>query len=301
MKISFIVPAYNVSKTIGRTLDSIINQEKNSLDHEIIVVNDGSTDDLDEVIKKYEDKIKYYKKENGGLSDARNYGVSMAEGEYVIFVDSDDYVSKTLLKDIEEHINKDVDLIKWSPAMVNDNGVITKESTINKYQQTTGEEGFNELFGKDSLLVCVWNYAIKKELLIDFPVGSYHEDFAVMPLIMLKAKKMIITGKTEYYYVQTDTSIMRGNDYNKQRKRAEDIIKHFDNLIEESRKMNISQKTKEDVGIFATNALLVIIPDLNGENKKNFIKELQKRKISQYIKVRNLKQLIKKIILMFKY
>lgn len=301
MNVSFIVPAYNVSKTIGRALDSIVEQETSSLDYEIIVVNDGSPDDLDDVVEKYKDKIKYYKKENGGLSDARNYGISKAKGDYLIFVDSDDYISKTLLKDIEKYIEKDVDLIKWSPSIVSDSGEVLKENKVNNYQETTGEEGFNTLFGTDPLLVCVWNYAIKKEIMIEFPVGKYHEDFAVMPLIMLQARTMIITDKTEYFYVQTDSSIMRGNDDEKQRKRAEDILSHFDNLINESGKMNIGQKAKENVGIFGTNALLVIIPDLNENNKRFFIKELKNRKIYKYIKIRNPKQLIKRIVLTIKF
>lgn len=301
MKVSFIVPAYNTSKTIGRALESIINQEKTSLDYEIIVVNDGSPDNIKEAVLEYKDKIDYYEKENGGLSDARNYGVKKSQGEYIIFVDSDDYVSKTLLKDIQDYMEKGVDLIKWEPVIVDENEKIIKECNNNSFDETSGENGFNQLFGTDPLMVCVWNYAIKKEILIDFPVGSFHEDFAVMPLMILKANSMIITGENEYYYVQTDTSIMRGNDIEKQRKRLENILVHFDNLIKKTQKMNISKRTKENVGIFATNSLLVNIPELEEENKSFFVSELKRRNISQYIKVRNIKQLVKKVLLMIKY
>ena len=301
MKISFIVPAYNTSKTIGRTLESIINQEQTSLDYEIIVVNDGSPDNIKEAVLNYKDKIKYYEKENGGLSDARNYGVKKSQGEYIIFVDSDDYVSKTLLKDIQDYVKKGVDLIKWEPVIVDEKEKVIKECNANSFDETSGENGFNQLFGTDPLMVCVWNYAIKKEILIDFPVGMYHEDFAVMPLMILKAKSMVITGKNEYYYVQTDDSIMRGNDSEKQRKRLEDILVHFDNLINKTQKMNIDKKTKENVGMFGANSLLVNIPELDEENKKFFADELKKRNISQYIKARNIKQLIKKIVLVIKY
>lgn len=301
MNVSFIVPAYNTSKTIGKTLDSIIKQDENSLDFEIIVVNDGSPDNLDEVIENYKDKVNYYKKENGGLSDARNYGVQKAQGEYIIFVDSDDYISNTLLKDVEKYIHRDVDLIKWEPIIVDNKEEIIERCNTNSYMEATGEEGFNNLFGTDPLMICVWNYVIKKEILLDFPVGRYHEDFAVMPLIIFKAKSMVITGKNEYYYVQTESSIMRGNNSKKQRKRLGDILHHFDSLIEESNKMNISKKTKENLGIWGVNSLLVNIPELDEENKKYFVKELSKRNISKYIKIRNIKQLLKKIILAVKY
>ena len=301
MKISFIVPAYNTSKTIERTLESIINQEQTLLDYEIIVVNDGSPDNIKEAVLNYKDKIKYYEKENGGLSDARNYGVKKSQGEYIIFVDSDDYVSKTLLKDIQDYVKKGVDLIKWEPVIVDEEEKVIKKCSANSFDETSGENGFNQLFGTDPLMVCVWDYAIKRDILIDFPVGTFHEDFAVMPLMILKAKSMVITGENEYYYVQTDDSIMRGNDSEKQRKRLEDTIVHFENLIDKTQKMNIDKKTKENVGIFGANSLLVNIPELDEENKKFFADEIKKRNISQYIKARNIKQLIKKIVLMIKY
>ena len=301
MKVSFVVPAYNTSKTISKTLDSIINQEATTIEYEIIVVNDGSPDDLDNVIEKYKNKIKYFKKENGGLSDARNYGVKKAQGEYIVFVDSDDYISTTLLKDIEEYINSDIDLIKWNPVIVDANNNVLKNDKVNGFKQTTGEEGFNTLWSTDPLFVCVWNYAIKRDILIDFPKGKYHEDFAIMPLIILNAKSMVITEKSEYYYVQTDNSIMRGNDNEKQRKRIEDILLHFDNLIAQTEKMNIDKKTKENMGIFGANALLVIIPDLDDDNREFFKNELKKRKISKYIKARNTKQLLKKVLISIKY
>ena len=101
--ISFIVPAYNATKTIKKCLDSLLNQSNTKLDYEIIVVDDGSTDDTAELIKeKYgasllNGQLRLYSKENGGLSDARNFGVTKASGDYYIFVDSDDFVENTLL------------------------------------------------------------------------------------------------------------------------------------------------------------------------------------------------------------
>ena len=93
-KVSVIVPVYNTEKYIDKCLDSLVNQTMK--DVEIIVVNDGSIDHSEEKIKNYENNypkmIKYLKKENGGLSDARNYGIKYATGKYLAFVDSDDYI-----------------------------------------------------------------------------------------------------------------------------------------------------------------------------------------------------------------
>ena len=127
--ISFIIPAYNAGKTIGRTIKSITNQEGTSVDYEVIVVDDGSDDDLREKVKEFksDERIKYFYKENTGVSDTRNYGVNQAMGEYIIFVDSDDYISKTLLKDIEQYINQKIDLIKWRPVFVDEDGNILRK------------------------------------------------------------------------------------------------------------------------------------------------------------------------------
>ncbi len=301
--ISFIIPAYNAGKTIGRTIKSIVSQEGTSMDYEVIVVDDGSDDDLRERVEEFKEnkRIKYFYKDNNGVSDARNYGVNQASGEYIIFVDSDDYISKTLLKDIEPYINQDIDLIKWRPLFVDEEGNILRKEGSNSFNKVSGEKGFNLLFGKDNLIDCLWNYAIKKELMLEFPSGMYHEDFATMPLIILRANTMISINKYEYYYVQSQNSIMRNENEEMKRKKLQDKLVHFDNLLKEAKKLTIKKVTKENLAIFATNSLLAVIEDLDEENKIWFEKELKLRKIAKNIKVRNFKQFIKRIILEVKY
>lgn len=301
--ISFIIPAYNAGKTIGRTIKSIMNQEENSMDYEIIVVDDGSEDDLREKIEEFKDekRIKYFYKDNTGVSDTRNYGVNQAIGEYIIFVDSDDYISRTLLKDIEPYINQKVDLIKWNPIFVDEDGNILRKEESISFNNVSGEKGFNLLFGKDNLIDCLWNYAIKKELVLEFPKGMYHEDFATMPLMILKADTMISINNYEYYYVQSQNSIMRNQNEEMERKKLQDKLVHYDNLLRVSKKMPLKKVTKENLAIFATNSLLTVVPELEEENKTWFEKELKERKIAKNIKIRNFKQFIKRIILEVKY
>lgn len=301
--ISFVIPAYNASKTIERTINSINSQEHTSLEYEIVVVDDGSDDDLCAVMQKFENekKVKFYQKENTGVADTRNYGVNQANGEYIIFVDSDDYVRNSLLKDIEQYVKQHIDLIKWNAKIVDKN---EKELYINDtiaFEKTTGENGFNMLFGKDHLMDCLWNYAIKKELMLEFPDGMYHEDFAVMPLMILNAKTMVSLDKTEYFYVQSENSIMRNQNEEKTRKKLQDKLVHYDKLIRETKNLKIEKFSKENLAIFATNSLLAVIPDLTPENKRWFKKELKSRKIAKNIKIRNFKQLIKRILLELEY
>ena len=301
--VSFIVPAYNVEKTIKKCLDSLLNQDNNTINYEIVVVNDGSTDNTRDIVLSYNTtKIQYFEKINGGLSDARNYGVERAKGDYIIYVDSDDYVSTTLLTDIEKYIDAGVDLIKWNPIWTYENKTDNKKQPVAEtFAGVTGEEGFNRLWYKDPLIDCAWNYCLKKDIYTKFPVGKYHEDFATTIYMMMKAKSFVSTDLYEYYYYQSDSSIMRGNDTEKQRKRLEDILEHYDNYSKNVKTMDIKDETKENIMIYATNALLVRLDELDKENKKFFVEELKRRKIYKYIKARNAKQLAKKIILFFKY
>ena len=301
--ISFIIPAYKAERTIEHTINSILNQTKTNIEYEIIVINDGSPDNLDDKMKKYEnnEKVKYFKKENTGVADTRNIGVSKAKGEYIIFVDSDDYISQSLLEDIEPYIYQKIDLIKWNPIFVDENQNELQRPNKITFPKVSGEQGFNLLFGKDNYLDCLWNFCIKKEIMLEFPKGTYHEDFATMPLIILNAKTMVSIEKYEYYYVQSQNSIMRNNDSQKLKKKLQDKLDHYDNLIKKSKEMNLEKYTKENLSIFATNSLLVTIKDLDETTKKYFEEELRKRKISKNIKIRNVKQLLKKIYLSIKF
>ena len=107
-KLSVIVPVYNVEKYIDKCLNSLVNQGID--DYEIIVINDGTKDNSQEIIDKYVDKypnlVKSYIKENGGLSDARNYGVARASGEYITFIESDDYIEPDTYKNMLDIANR---------------------------------------------------------------------------------------------------------------------------------------------------------------------------------------------------
>ena len=128
MKISIIVPIYNVEKQLRRCIDSLLKQDSNELQTEIILVNDGSTDNSGNIAKEYaskhQDEIMYLEKENGGLSDARNYGMKYATGEYIAFVDSDDYVDEQLYVKLLKYMKDQYDLIKMKIAIVDEEGNI---------------------------------------------------------------------------------------------------------------------------------------------------------------------------------
>ena len=301
-KISIIIPIYNVEKYLEKCLNSVEKQKYKNI--EVILVNDGSTDKSQEIIKKYQENyknIKALKKENGGLSDSRNYGVKNATGDYICFIDSDDYIDENLFSDLEKYLDLDYDMIKYKLIKVDENYNQIEKIDGPIFENKTGEEAFNILYGQDVMLQPSWLYLYKKsfwdENKFEFPVGKIHEDFATIPLIMLKAKKVISTNIYGYYYYQSNSSITRGNDESKKMKRALDMLDHYDHMMQEIKKYNISKITKENIKIYYTNCIILKTEELSKENEKIYIKEIKKRKMFKNIKARNFKQILKKIIL----
>lgn len=339
-KISIIVPVYNTAKYVERCLDSIINQtylkeadmkqvnmnqtdmkqidrkkvsmnqpNKNQVkkeEIEIIVVNDGSTDNSEEVIKSYINEhknvlqIKYYVKENTGIAKTRNFGIEKASAPYILFVDSDDYIDIHLIEKLETYMEQDIDLIKFKLQRVKQNGEVLEKVDGPVFDKVTGEEAFNKLYSEDILLDSPCVYLIKKELFTknNFKFQrTYHEDFGLIPLLILKAKTVVSTPDYLYSYVQAPNSITRNESYEKTLKKMEDALGHYDNMIEQTKKMELQKTTLENVKIYYTNAIILKLKELQEKDKNHYIKEIKKRKLYNNIKARNLKQLIKKVIL----
>ena len=302
-KVSIIIPVYNTEKYLKRCFDSVIAQEYKNL--ELVIINDGSIDNSEQIINEYKNKypdlISYYSKENTGVADTRNYGIEKAKGEYVMFLDSDDYLDKALLKRLEEYINEDIELIKFKLQRVNENGKTLEIVPGATFERTTGEEGFNKLYSTDVLLDSPCVYLIKKEIFeknnLKFAVGTEHEDFGLIPFIIVLAKTMISINFYGYYYIQSDNSITRNENYNKTIKKAYDALKHYDNAIELIQKLHLSKLTKQNLKIYYTNAIILKAKELKREEQSKFIKEIEKRKMAKNIKVRNIKQLIKRLLL----
>ena len=211
--ISIIVPVYNVEDYLDRCVESIVNQTYQNL--EIILVNDGSTDSSGKMCDEWKEKdnrIIVIHKENGGLSDARNSGIPIAKGEYIGFVDSDDYISvymyETLLNIIITH---DVDIAecKWK--------MFENESEINDYRSKNDvsisvystEDALRELISGKKIKQTVWNKLYPHRLInLMFPVGKINEDEYWTYQIFGKANKIATVDAELYYYYQRESSIM---------------------------------------------------------------------------------------------
>lgn len=301
MKLSIIVPVYNTKNQIDTCIKSIVNQIDREV--EVIIINDASTDNSEEIILEYKNQypnIKYYsKKENTGLADTRNIGIDKAKGEYIMFVDSDDYIEKDLLKNLNKYMKDNIDVIKFKLNVKYDNSSYTVDGPI--FSKTDGETAFNLLAFEDVMFDSACIYLFKREFLLKnnfkFKVGTYHEDFGLVPLVILQAKSVVSTNIKGYYYIQTNNSITRNSNNEKTIKKFEDALLHYDNMLQSISKLNISKKTKQNIKIYYTNSIILKLETIRKEDRKQYIKQIRKRKMLRNIKVRNLKQMLKRIIL----
>lgn len=214
LKFSVIIPVYNTSKTLAKCLSSVILQPYENL--EIICINDGSTDDSFEVLKKLQledNRIIIINQENGGLSYSRNVGVQHATGDFVIFVDSDDYITEDYTQVIKKIIEeKKADIVVFDFYEVNERG----EDISSKYKGQNIEPGS---YGSIQVLEHLfsfkianysWNKVFRRDVLKDiaFPVGKRYEDVAVMYKIFSNVENIeVIANKLYCYFTTREGSI----------------------------------------------------------------------------------------------
>lgn len=212
---SIIVPVYNTEKYVEKCLDSIMKAIEK--DCEVIIVNDGSTDNSKEIILKYLENIpeefkknfRYTEKPNKGLADTKNVGIELANGEFISVVDSDDYISDDFYT-IARKYTKDFDVIIYDVYVV-----FEKSRTLNYVSRAKSdwkEDDFAAILnGAISGSSC--NKIIKKDLYNGhlFPVGKEYEDTAVTPFILSETEKIKYVPYPMYYYLQREKSIVATN------------------------------------------------------------------------------------------
>ena len=237
-KVSLIIPVYNVEDYIEKCLNSVVNQTLK--DMEIIIVNDGATDNSKQKIEKYlkkYPKIKYLETENGGLSDARNYGMPYAKGEYIAFLDSDDYVEQNMYEEMYSIAKKE------NADMVDCNFVWEYP---NKKKEDIGEiyTSKKEMIEKGH--VVAWNKLIRREILeeakIKFPVGLRYEDMEFFYKLVPYVNKVSFVKKCLVHYVQRENSIANTQDV-----RTKEIFTILDNVIKYYKEKKLYDEYKEEL------------------------------------------------------
>lgn len=238
-KVSVIVPFYNVEGYIEKCLETLVNQTLQEI--EIILVNDGSKDRSINIVKKflanYPEKIVYLEKENGGLSDARNYAIPYAKGEYIAFLDSDDYVEKDMYEKMYELAKKEnSDMVEcdfyWAYP--------------DKVKEDIGEiyKGKKDMLKK--VRVVAWNKLIKREILektkIEFPKGYRYEDVEFTYKLIPHLEKISFLKRPCIHYIQREGSIS-----NSQNERTKEIFDVLQQVIDYYKKNNIYDEYKTEL------------------------------------------------------
>lgn len=211
MVLSVVIPVYNAEKTIERCLNSIINQDM--ADYEIIVVNDGSTDNSVNIInslKKNSSKIKLINQKNTGAAMARKAGIDAAKGEYIGFVDADDWIEKNMytnLIHLVEESNADIACCSYFDEEQVHSQKISNKNVI------SSKEAFFELNNWNAVFPFLWNKVFKKELFesLVYPNESIvGEDYTILLQMLEKSKKVALTNFLGYHYTYNDISVGRG-------------------------------------------------------------------------------------------
>ena len=209
-KISVIVPIYNIEEYVETCIESILNQTFK--DFEVILVDDGSTDNslnIGRKYEKYDNRIKVIHKKNGGLSDARNVGIDKACGEYLCFIDGDDFIAIDTLENMYNLILKNNSQIAICNMVryYGDEDIDVFYKPSEKEKILEGNDRFKTL---EQPSVC--NKMFKSDLFygVKFPYGKFYEDTFVYHELVMKAKSVVLTGRDSYYYRCRRGSILDG-------------------------------------------------------------------------------------------
>ena len=241
VKVSVIVPVYGVEKYIVKCINSIINQKLKDI--EIIVVNDGTKDNSIKLIEENfnDDRIKIFNKENGGLASARNYGIKKAKGEYLFFVDSDDFIDECLEEMYNKATKNNVDLVICDYYKYFENGEKIHIPIIPFFEKNNNKCSITSMPGAVCKLV---KRNIVLENNIEFFEKHYFEDNAIMPYLCALCKNFVYINKPYYYYLQRDGSILNQQKYNK---KWEDIFPALTNLYNRFKDDNIINEYYEEL------------------------------------------------------
>ena len=247
-KVSIVVPVYNVEEYIEKCILSLVNQTLKDI--EIIFVNDGTKDNSEDIILRYQKEypqiIKYLKKENGGLSSARNFGIPHSTGEYICFLDSDDYVETNMYETMYN------EAVKGNFDMVECNFIWEYP---NKTRIDIGQKYSSIKEALEKARVVAWNKLYKREIILNskvrFPEGLRYEDVEFFYEILPELGSIGYVDNPFIHYVQRGNSII-----NTQNERTKEIFTVLDHVIEYYKENNLWEEYKDELEYIYTRFLL---------------------------------------------
>lgn len=247
MRFSIVIPVYNVKDYLEKCVQSVLAQ--GCADYEIILVDDGSTDGssalCDILAAHHPERIRVIHKPNGGLGDARNVGLEHALGEYLVFLDSDDYIDPSMLEELSQQVDKThADIITFGFAV--DNNGDTSQIIIDPLP----EDRIFTLADTPQLLLALpnaWNRIYTRRLFLEtgirYPGRVWYEDIRTTTKLFAQAKSVVSVHRPYYYYVVRENSITR----NKNIARNREIIDAFDDLLRYYRENGLFERYHDEL------------------------------------------------------
>lgn len=218
-KVSVIVPVYNVENYLDKCVKSICSQIYQNL--EIILVDDGSTDSSAEMCDAYaiaDARVKVIHKKNGGLADARNVGIEHAKGEYLLFIDSDDWIHQELVeKTIAIAEKEDTDVVIFDYVGVRQDGTVCSQfcANLEPMKVVSVLEEPRLITVSCSAVNKLYKTSFWKSTGLTFPKGRYYEDLGTIPKLMALAQRVVYCNENFYYYLMREGSIMHTKNFEK--------------------------------------------------------------------------------------
>lgn len=233
--VSIIIPVYNIEKYVQKCIESVIEQTYKNI--EILVIDDGSIDNSSTICKdmaKKDSRIKVYNKINGGLSDARNYGIKKAKGEYLFFIDGDDYIANDCIEVLLKSLIKeksDIATTQFIRFYEKDKPI----SVEGHYKTYDTSEALEMLMYQNNCTTSAWGKIYKKELFnqIKYPKGKICEDLPTTYKLFAASKRITIGTHKKYFYLQRENSIIRSK-FNSKRAEALSFAREETQFIKEN-------------------------------------------------------------------
>ena len=289
MRLSIIVPVYNVEQYLSKCLDSLLQQNIAVEDYEIIVVNDGSMDGSLSIAEKYAEKnknIKVINQENQGPGGARNTGINYAIGRYLFFVDSDDYIESNCLNDLLQYTEEedDLDALRFNYRRVYENGRIaeTEKLVLSNKKIKTGKKFISDDLGNLCYgVMYLFKTEIIKQQNLFFKTDIYFEDVEWLSRVLLQINKIGYLDKLVYNYFRRTGSITLSIDTQKKEKLLRDKLTVIDSVLEirdHCRDKGVIRWSKKMLSLSAVSLINAVIHDFYPQ-RKYYINELKRRNL----------------------
>lgn len=289
VKLSIIVPVYGVEQYLRKCVDSLLAQDLSSSEYEILLVDDGSPDACPQICDSYAEayeNIRGLHRKNGGLSAARNSGIEVARGEYIMFVDSDDYIEPNVLKGLMEQVERDkLDVLRYRLQYENPQYEVYNPYKSDPFKGNDYSEeptdGITFLNERMNTQCYAWAFVIKRSLIVDnresivdrqdclFTPGIYFEDTDWTPRMLVRAKRVASTETVVYNYLMREGSITKAINRGKQKKVLDDKMYLIGSLQKQSNDLQAKgQDNRWFARMIADNVISII-----GIIAKDFYKE----------------------------